>query len=97
MKKGTKKALPFWIILFVLGLILLILGLVLKFPSWITWLTTLLLWGGCSLWLTLHFVLGALGKTKKGDKFVGNRALYDRVAREINEAINRYLQSIQLG
>ncbi len=96
MKKKTKRVLPWWIVIAVVGIILLVLGIVLKFPAWITWLSCFLCWGGTGLWILLHIILDA-GKKKSGkkDSFSGNRMVYKRVSKEINEAIAQYLESVK--
>jgi type VI secretion system protein ImpL len=95
MKKKTKRVLPWWIVIAVSGIIMLVLGLLLHFPSWIIWLTSLLCWGGTALWIILHISLGSKQKRQSSaEKFAGNRTVYKRVSKEINEAIAQYLQSV---
>ena len=94
MKKKTKKFLPYWIIFGSLGVVALIVGIILHFPAWILWLSSVLPLGGVALWIALYVIFARRSKTKKSAAFVGNRAVYERVSREINEAITRYLQSV---
>ncbi len=94
MKKQTKNILPIWIAVLVLGILFQIIGRVLHFPFWLVWLTNLLCWGGTGVWVGLHFILVNKGKLKGSQLFVQNRAVYERVSREINEAISRYLVSV---
>lgn len=94
MKKKIKKALPFWIGLLILGIAFLIVFSLLNFPSWITWLTTCLCWGGAAIWIGVVTLFGGSPKAKKSESFTGSRVVYERVSREIHEAITRYLESV---
>ncbi len=94
MKKRTKRVLPWWIVLGVVGIILIILGVFLPIPGWITGLTTILCWLGTAVWVTLHFVLGNKKKSSSGP-IAGDRIVYKRVSQEINLAIERYLESVK--
>jgi len=58
-------------------------------------LTSTLFFGSVSLWMILYFALRGGPKAKGSETLVGNRAVYERVSREINEAITRYLKSVK--
>lgn len=94
MKKQTKKFLPFWIILLVIGIIFLIIAQFIKFPAWLTWLVSLTTIGSTLIWMGIYFILGAIQKKRSSESFAGNRAIYERVSHEINEATSRYLKAV---
>lgn len=92
MKKRVKKALPFWIGLAVLGIIFLVVFSLLKLPAWITWLCVCLCWISALVWLLVVMLSG--GSKKKPGVIAGSKVVYERVKREVNEAIARYLETV---
>ncbi len=94
MKKKIKRALPFWIGLAVLGIIILVVFILLKLPAWITWLSFSLCWGTALIWLLAVTVFSGSSKRKKSEAIAGSRVVYERVKREVNEAISRYLETV---
>ena len=94
MKKKTKKALPFCIVLLILGIAFLVVFSLLNLPSWITWLTTGLCWGGAAIWIGVATLFSSSPKPKKSESFIGSKVVYERVSREIHEAIARYLETV---
>jgi len=94
MKKQVKKALPFWISLLVIGLVFQIVFRLFPFPAWIIWLVSMSCWGAAALWMAMVLVFSRMAKPASSGSFTGNKAVYDRISREIKEAVSRYLESV---
>jgi type VI secretion system protein ImpL len=94
MKKRTRTALIFWIILAVVAIAVAICGSLLGFVL-IGWLTATVIWLGTGVWIGLHFLLGRAKKIKGGATFVGSQAVFNRIDRDCKQAVERYLGSVQ--
>ncbi len=95
MKKSTKRALPFWIILGLVGAIALTLSFFLPIPGWLTWTLVAASWGGCILWILVHILAGTIKKSKGPHAFTGNQMLYQRYSSEFSQALDRYLETVR--
>lgn len=95
MKKSTKRALPFWILLSIAGLAVLTLSFFLPFPHWLSWLGVAAPWGVALIWAGVHFAAAGFKKNKSAQSFTGNQMLLQRYASDFHQALNRYLESVK--
>ncbi|MBD3392891.1 MAG: type VI secretion system membrane subunit TssM [Chitinivibrionales bacterium] len=94
MKRRTKRALVFWSLFSVLGLLALVLGALFPLPGWLVWGTSLGLWGATLIWIGLHFALRPKMREKRSVSLAGS-GVRERIARETSEAVFRYLDSVK--
>ena len=92
------KNLPVWIIvvwcaLAICGVLAMVIGALVKFPALLQWLPGALVLAGDAIWVTLRLAL-ARPKKKQANFFSGNQTVFARVARETNEAVDRYLGAV---
>jgi type VI secretion system protein ImpL len=94
MKKLPAWIVVVWCILFVLGILSFVIGALVKLPVPVQWLIAAPFFAGTAVWVTLHFILGRPKKKKTSGFIGGNQALFQRISRETNEAVNRYLGAV---
>ncbi len=93
MKRSTRRALVYWILLAVLGLVPFIVTHFLSLPVNLVWGVFSILWLVDGIWITLHFMKMG-GKKKNRELLVGNAAVYTAVTAECRKALNRYLSKV---
>ncbi|MFW6221630.1 MAG: type VI secretion system membrane subunit TssM, partial [Fibrobacterota bacterium] len=95
MKMRTKRALLIWIACILLGLLIVVTAPIIPVSSWIIWTVGSLLWITTGVWMGVHFLLVARTGSKRTHCFTGNQAVFDRISRECNQALDRYLSSVK--
>jgi type VI secretion system protein ImpL len=95
MKKVPVWLIILWIVFAVLGLLMTTLGLlVFHWHPALCWITASLLWAADLVWLALKLLANNLRTKRKGTvSYAGNQAIYQRISREVKEAVSRYLKT----
>ncbi|HMD68786.1 MAG TPA: hypothetical protein VKF42_07875, partial [Chitinivibrionales bacterium] len=93
MKKLPVWIIVVWCVLAVCGVLAIVIGALVKLPSLLQWLTGALILAADAVWVTLRLVL-ARPKKKQSNFFSGSQTVFARIARETNEAVNRYLSAV---
>lgn len=83
-----------WCIFLVLGILSFVIGALVNLPVLLQWLIAAPLFTGTAVWIALYFVLGRPKKKKISGFVSGNQAVFQRISRETNEAVNRYLGAV---
>ena len=94
MKRITPLHIIIWSGLFVIGLVFAILGILVPFLAGLFWVFAILAWLGDAVWITLVVVRAWRKARKGGSTLVGNQAVFQRMRRETDEAISRYLSAV---
>jgi type VI secretion system protein ImpL len=94
MKRITPFNIVIWSGLFVLGLICAILAVLVSFLAGLFWTFAVLTWLGDAAWITVVFIKRAKSKPRGAGTLVGNQAVFQRVRRETEEAVSRYLSAV---
>ncbi len=71
----------------------MVIGALVKLPALLQWLPGALVLAGDAIWVTLRLALGR-SKKKQTNFFSGSQTVFARVARETNEAVDRYLGAV---
>ena len=94
MKKLPAWIVVVWCVLVVLGTLSFVIGGLVKLSALVEWLIAGPLFAGAAVWVSLHFLLGKPRKKKASGFIGGNQAVFQRVLRETNEAVQRYLGAV---
>ncbi|MBD3347368.1 MAG: type VI secretion system membrane subunit TssM [Chitinivibrionales bacterium] len=92
MKKIPVWLIIVWSILFIGALVPLFLGGPFAKIAWLRWVIALPLLIGDGIWIAIA-VTKVMKKRKKKHRFSGNRILFQRLSREADEAVHRYLKT----
>jgi len=95
MKKPGVWTIIFWIILALLAVTSLILGSVLSFPAWLSWLLFSAFLIPDLIWISISMVRTMTRKIKSKASFTGNEIVYRKMLRETEDAIKRYKESVR--
>lgn len=94
MKKLSVWLIIVWSVLFVLGVLSFVIGAIVSIPLWLRWCIALFLWLGDGAWIALLLFAKRKKKPRTGGVFVGNQSVYQRISRDTNEAVSRYLGAV---
>jgi type VI secretion system protein ImpL len=94
MKKPSVVLIVVWSVLFGLGILSFVIGAAVSMQPWLRWCIALVLWLSDCTWIAIALLLKRPKKSKTGGVFVGNQAVYQRISRETNEAVSRYLGAV---
>jgi len=94
MKKIPVWLIIVWSVLFVAGILSFVIGGLLSFPNWLQWVLALCLWIGDAAWIFPSILKTRKKKSKSGGVFVGNQSVYQRISKETNEAVQRYMDAV---
>jgi type VI secretion system protein ImpL len=94
MKRITPLNIVLWSSLFVLGLLFAILAILVPFLAGLFWIFAILAWLGDAAWVTVFIVKRSKSRPRGGGALVGNQAVFQRMRRETDEAVSRYLSAV---
>lgn len=80
-----------WAFLVVLAVVSGILGVVLSLPAWLTIILVVGFAAGAAVWVTVDLLSAGKKKKKPSVAFTGNSALYERMLKDAQSAVARYL------
>jgi type VI secretion system protein ImpL len=83
-----------WSSLFVLGLLCAILAILISFLAGLFWTFAILAWLGDAAWITVVLIKRKKTAPRGGATLVGNQAVFQRMKRETEEAVSRYLSAV---
>jgi type VI secretion system protein ImpL len=95
MKKISVFTIIMWIVLFVIGLAAAIVCSFFPILTLWGWLFAAAVWLADAIWITVVLIRFFRSKAqKRGAALVGNQAVHQRIMRETEEAVARYLSSV---
>jgi type VI secretion system protein ImpL len=94
MKRITPLNIVTWSILFILGLIFAMAAILVSFLAGLFWVFAILTWLGDAAWITFSIVKRMKKARRGGGTLVGNQAVFQRMRRETEEAVSRYLSAV---
>jgi len=96
MKRITPLSIILWSVLFTIGTASAVCAVIFKNISLILWILAVATWIVDGVLITMGIVrsLRRGPKTPAGAVFAGNQAGRDRVMRETNEAVSRYVTTV---
>ncbi len=95
MKKRTKRAMLFWAALALLGILVVVGGILLPIASWLVWSISSILWASTGIWIIVHFLFSSKENRRASHSFTGNQVVFQRMTKECNQALDRYLSSVK--
>ncbi len=94
MKKIPVWLFIVWSLLCIVGILSFVIGGLLSFPGWLQCVLALCLWIGDAAWAVSTILKSKKKKSKTNGVFVGNQSAYQRISKETNEAVQRYMDAV---
>ena len=95
MKRISPLNIVLWAVLFAVGLLCGLLGVMFQSVLFLCWVLAGCIWLGDAIWICIVIVSRLrAGKRKSGVALVGNQAIHQRIMRETEEAVARYLSGV---